>query len=1095
MEFSSADPTLLATSTRTAGVIRLWKIPTDISPQPVGRPVDAAAIYLAAHERRVDVMRDGTVRLWDSETMQERTCFEVPAEAVPQALSFDYAGEALSVAGGDGTVHVFDPRAPAKAVQTAISSHVSTKPIRLAWLTPDKLIATTGFSRQGGLRELALWDVSNLHTPLMQFPVEGSGVGFLQPMWDAALPVLYCSSKGEGLRIFELANGELSTEMKVAGNEKQATAIDMLPKSHVNPRKCEIARFIRLGTDNSIETTSVHVPRANGETRFQEDLYPPVPVPNPVASAASYFEGKPIEPLMVDMVEPPTFPPLAKGEDSAADEVAHLLLTPEAAPTVEELFERHQTVLQRESKVLLRRQTTISRTEDKAATMTGKMGAAESGAVPGIYKTGVALLEKRNWIGISSWEPHFLSLKHTKLYVFVKEGDEAPECALSCALLKKVDTSGETDLIVEDGDTYIRHRFRFPTTSDRDAWHSALCAANTATYTRVTRGGSAGTLLRKATSSGNILTRTASAGSLLSTAQLPALPAMRISTNARLIGIIDVLAAVNGWIARLAVLDEEAVLHFHIPDMQKYASERRMPLESFDLTVALSARYSEGSDGVHLVTLSTAKRPLHFRTRTRLEAENWVDQIQRLVKEKLPESTIADNVFEGTVQVTKGGAQLAPGGYWLQVVHGALYYLPTQMACLYSSVVGQITDVHAVDSTTFSVSGLEHQVFSTVAHTAWVARLSAERLKTFDVLAAAGLSHAEFDHLLADGKWWAMGEDITWIDESAVEKGQADVMYMITGKVRLSVQTVATKWTNLRSDAAFVLDHGSEIYHWSGSASSRVCRARAMDLAARLRKARGMRPQVHPVDEQSGRNVFIAFKSLLTTESDPPTPTPSTSIAQIPTIRIFCTTRGAKLMSLRYEGMTPSKQVLDSETATILASGEDVFVWHGSKSTHTDRASAGIIGRGIARKIGHAFDKFVDYEGSLPISLRPAALATMAAVPSPPVAAVTIAIPRSAPIPPPHPPLPPGGTLTTTLTTSFTPTLQATTGVLYTEETYVFEYSYRLASGRTRHAVFYWIGAGSGATGGGTGAMLAVEAARAGDGDSEIVRIVEGKGA
>ena len=58
--FSPFDTTILASSTRQDGLVRIWKLPTDVNPAPIvgapAREVDAAAMYLAGHEKKVEVI-------------------------------------------------------------------------------------------------------------------------------------------------------------------------------------------------------------------------------------------------------------------------------------------------------------------------------------------------------------------------------------------------------------------------------------------------------------------------------------------------------------------------------------------------------------------------------------------------------------------------------------------------------------------------------------------------------------------------------------------------------------------------------------------------------------------------------------------------------------------------------------------------------------------------------------------------------------------------------------------------------------------------------------------------------------------------------
>ena len=98
--------------------------------------------------------------------------------------------------------------------------HLSSKPIRTTWLTPDPLITTTGFEKQG-VRTVLLWNTTSFNEPVETLTVAEGGVGVLQPFWDPALPLLYLTGRGEGVRVYELAEGTLK-EAAACKTDKQA---------------------------------------------------------------------------------------------------------------------------------------------------------------------------------------------------------------------------------------------------------------------------------------------------------------------------------------------------------------------------------------------------------------------------------------------------------------------------------------------------------------------------------------------------------------------------------------------------------------------------------------------------------------------------------------------------------------------------------------------------------------------------------------------------------------------------------------------------------------------------------------------------------
>ncbi|KAH9273619.1 hypothetical protein BSLG_006243 [Batrachochytrium salamandrivorans] len=333
--FSPIDEiSLLASSTRTDSLIRLWTLPKDIprscTLQQPRFETDMPDAFLAGHEKRVDLVRfhptcpgivvscsvDATVKLWSVESLQDRVTLWIPDESPACSLAFDYEGSTMcvsTVSDQDASIHHYDPRAASTPTCSFPTGLAPTRGCRLSWLHPDPLVVAVGFDPTSkNERCIHMWDTRMIHTstastspqsPIQAIHTEGTGVGILEPFWDPALPILYLTARGEGLRMYELINGvlTLATTLKI---EKHAVAIEALPKGLCDARKCEIGRFIRLGTDSTIELTSVIVPRVNSESVFQDDLFPCYSAINRNIISSQWFdESISVEPWMLDMKE------------------------------------------------------------------------------------------------------------------------------------------------------------------------------------------------------------------------------------------------------------------------------------------------------------------------------------------------------------------------------------------------------------------------------------------------------------------------------------------------------------------------------------------------------------------------------------------------------------------------------------------------------------------------------------------------------------------------------------------------------------------------------------------------------------------------
>ncbi|KAJ3324050.1 Coronin-2B [Blyttiomyces sp. JEL0837] len=532
-EFCPLIPSVIASCTRTDALIRLWKLPSDeLDPIPTGgslREIDAANIFLAGHEKKVDMVRfhptvgsiltsassDGTVKLWEIDAMMDRITLTIPDSSSTQSITFDYGGDTMAIACTNGHIHIFDPRADTDPITSFQTTHSPSKSIRLTWLTPDPLMASSGFTKTGGGREIYLWDCRNLEKPVEMKEVSGTGTGPLTSFWDCSLPVLYVASKGEGLRVFELFEGSLRSAC-VMKQDKQSTQVDLMPKAVCLPGKCEIARFVRLSTDNVVDISCIQVPRVNSDTIFQEDLYPPMACVNPAGVAEDWFESKKsIEPILVEFVPTvgsatatatatiPIITPPSNIKDEIPEIKAPLLSKQDSSlfvdPTEFSNLLKRSSTLKRSTSTLRSQASAISRThsssgfpsiltkKDSSASITSSAGCGEtspSHAPSVVVIDGHAGLEKKGWFG-NSYEPRYLVLKRSKFYVSADANSEVPITLLPLTSIKRVegfligwetvtgDMTNQIGLSIDWGSSEPL-RFKFGSVTERNAWMSAF---------------------------------------------------------------------------------------------------------------------------------------------------------------------------------------------------------------------------------------------------------------------------------------------------------------------------------------------------------------------------------------------------------------------------------------------------------------------------------------------------------------------------------------------------------------------------------------------------------------------------------------------
>jgi hypothetical protein len=187
-----------------------------------------------------------------------------------------------------------------------------------------------------------------------------------------------------------------------------------------------------------------------------------------------------------------------------------------------------------------------------------------------------------------------------------------------------------------------------------------------------------------------------------------------------------------------------------------------------------------------------------------------------------------------------------------------------------------------------------------------------------------------------------------------------------------------------------------------------MCQARAMGVASRLRKERGTKPKVHLVENDDHELLRKFLLALGLTDKDPSylntlsglTHSDIQLLEAVPPFRLFKVVQNTNIrkrkLRLVYEGYGPSKNILESDTAYVLQCHPgEVFVWYGKTAATEARAIANAVSRRIALQyhqeahqngVGGVWisvlrlfegseyavwkEKFIDYEGSLPISMR-----------------------------------------------------------------------------------------------------------------------------
>jgi coronin-7 len=307
------DDNKLACVTENAQV-QIWDIP-ESGPEPA---MNTPSVALKGHMRRTQLVSwhpwasnviasssyDLSVRLWDVQTQEEKVCIAEGHDDHAMSMSWNYDGSLLATSSRDKQLRLIDPRAGKVVLKTM--AHDGAKGFRATWLGNRQQIASVGHSRTSE-RMLNLWDVRNLSDgakSLRSVSID-TGAGAVTPHFDEDINVLYLCGKGEGtVKMFEINDNQpFAHYLTSYTNPTPAQGMALMPKSSVNVRDVQIARWIKLESSGA-EEISFRVPRTRMEF-FQDDIYPDTRDHSGAAlTAEAWFGGEQAEPQLTSLCPP-----------------------------------------------------------------------------------------------------------------------------------------------------------------------------------------------------------------------------------------------------------------------------------------------------------------------------------------------------------------------------------------------------------------------------------------------------------------------------------------------------------------------------------------------------------------------------------------------------------------------------------------------------------------------------------------------------------------------------------------------------------------------------------------------------------------------
>lgn len=311
-EFSPfIDVNIIATCSNETDV-KLWKLPEDETSitEPLMDPIselthDGSIVRVWFHPLASNLLftsqPNKNLSVFDVE--DGKSIISIKTGGVVDSISWSYDGVQLLTGCNDKKLRLFDIRSRSPLIVEK-QAHTSIKPFCVNYLqTSDSktnYILTVGFGKMG-IGEMVLWDPRNMKESITTQKLDYTPSA-IQTFYDRELNILYLAGKGDrNIRIYEiLPNKDPYIDYL---NEYQSNiaqnALCCIPKRFCDVMKTEVARFLKLTNDNTVEPLSMVVPRKdNIAGYFAEDIFPDCWDGKPTLTGKEWLDGKNVPPKL-----------------------------------------------------------------------------------------------------------------------------------------------------------------------------------------------------------------------------------------------------------------------------------------------------------------------------------------------------------------------------------------------------------------------------------------------------------------------------------------------------------------------------------------------------------------------------------------------------------------------------------------------------------------------------------------------------------------------------------------------------------------------------------------------------------------------------
>eukprot|EP01132_Coremiostelium_polycephalum_P008291 gene8291-10187_t len=457
-------------------------------------------------------------------------------------------------------------------------------------------------------------------------------------------------------------------------------------------------------------------------------------------------------------------------------------------------------------------------------------------------------------------------------------------------------------------------------------------------------------------------------------------------------------------------------------------STGEQPLETFHLEKAISVTKTKEIFKMagFSFQLATPNRIVHLLAKTKEERQSWLSVLRQNLKSsgeskpnvansKQPEENNLsggeeeannnpggveeeeEETLEGQISRKLPGLFSMWGSSYLSLLAEDLFLSKNKLAItpelrIQLSTISNIKKLSPNEFTLYDNANAVVCNFKTVPPTEdfddcsrWVEGLEAARKRSIDIIKMFGISDKDEvdEEALAH----------RFLDLTALKNGKQKLLMQIKGRRKVRVQMTKLDGSSLNRHNSFVLDAGPRIFIWSGAKSSRVNRAKALDLANRIRqKERGGKATLISLDE--GREDSSDFWEIMgnkpaQTLNSPTTDEQDVEFSKIQIYRIGLDIKKNALRArLAWEGTDwrlPNKEILNTKFVYVLDCDAEIFIWVGKESSSSQRKMGVKVAMALFNqpqrkdwtKITRVFEfgennlfkeKFANYPGMLPIS-------------------------------------------------------------------------------------------------------------------------------